>query len=378
MPIGKTYGQQFVKVGAALLEQGTVLQLPPSPALSSSLSLITNSDVLVVFVESYGRVAYDRREFFQALAPARAALAAAVSDTSRGIVSGYVQSPTFGGGSWLAHLSFLSGLEMRDASSAQLLMTQTRRTFGDALAERGYRRVALMPGLKLDWPEGIFYGFDRIYDDAALEYRGPAFGWWRIPDQFSLAKLDELEVAPRAEQTSAHQPLFIFFPTITTHTPFRPTPPYQADWSKMLTAQPFDAAPLQQSLSQLPEWSNLAPGYTDALAYSLQTLAGYLRKQPRDNLIVIVVGDHQPPAMVTGTNATWDVPVHVITSNPALLDTLKGCGFGSGVVPGPETLGKMHELGPSLLYAFEASASNAKCPMQPMDDASKSISRERS
>jgi hypothetical protein len=61
-----------------------------------------------------------------------------------------------------------------------------------------------------------------------------------------------------------------------------------------------------------------------------------------------------------------------------LLDALKGCGFGSGVVPGPETLGKMHELGPSLLHAFEASASNAKCPMQPMDDASKSISRERS
>lgn len=353
MPIGKTYGHQFAKVAAALMERGTPRKLPASPALASTLSSIDGSDVMVVFIESYGRVAYDNPEFFETLAPARAELADAVHETGRTVISGYVKSPTFGGGSWLAHLSFLSGIDTHDASRAQLLMTQSRRTFGNALADHGYRRVALMPGLKMDWPEGTFYGFDRIYDDASLDYHGPAFGWWRIPDQYSLAKLDQLELAPRSDDPSARQPLFIVFPTISTHTPFRPTPPYQTDWSRMLSAQPFDDEPLQHSLSQLPEWTNLAPSYQDAVDYSLRTLAGYLRTQARDNLIVIIIGDHQPPAVVSGPNAPWDVPVHVITSKPALLNSLEGCGFVSGLIPVPEVLGSMHQLGPMLLRAFE-------------------------
>lgn len=354
MPIGKTYGQQFAKVGAAWLERGTVRQLPPSPALESTLSAIDGSDVMVVFVESYGRVAYDNPDFFETLAPARAELAAAVSDTNRTVLSGYVESPTFGGGSWLAHLNFLTGIDVKDSSRAQLLMTQSRRLFGDVLAEHGYRRVGLMPGLKMDWPEGVFYRFDRIYDDRALEYHGPAFGWWRIPDQFSLARLETLEVAPRTGASSDRKPLFVVFPTITTHTPFRPTPPYQADWSRMLSAEPFDAAPLQESLSQRPEWTNLAPSYTDSLIYSLRTFAGYLRTQRRDDLIIVIVGDHQPPAAVSGVDASWDVPVHVISSNPAVMDALAQCGFVSGLNPAPQRLGGMYQLGPALLSAFEA------------------------
>jgi len=353
MPIGKTYGQQFAKVGAAVLERGTPRQLPPSPQFASTLSAIGRSDVMVVFVESYGRVAYDNPEFFETLAPARAELAEAVSETGRTVISGYVESPTFGGGSWLSHLNFLSGIEVRDSSRAQLLMTQSRRLFGDVLAEHGYRRIGLMPGLKMDWPEGVFYRFDRIYDDRSLDYHGPAFGWWRIPDQFSLARLDALEATPRTGASSDRKPLFIVFPTITTHTPFRPTPPYQPDWSRMLTTEPFDEAPLRESLAQGPEWTNLAPSYTDALAYSLQTFAGYLRTQRRDDLIVVIIGDHQPPAVVSGVDASWDVPVHIISSNPAVMDALGQCGFVAGLIPAPNRLGGMYRLGPALLSAFE-------------------------
>jgi hypothetical protein len=371
MPIGKTYGTQLVKVSSAWLERDTLRQLPPSPALTSTLSSLEGSDVLVVFVESYGRVAYDNRDFFETLAPVRAELAAAVRDTGRAVSSAYVVSPTFGGGSWLAHLSFLSGIEMRDAGRAQLLMTQTRRTFGNALAEHGYRRVALMPGLKMAWPEGVFYDFDRIYDDASLGYQGPAFGWWRIPDQFSLARLEALEVATRENDGEARKPLFVFFPTVSTHAPFRPTPPYQPDWSRMLSAHPYDAEPLQQALSEQPEWNDMSGSYKDALSYSLQTLAGYLRARPRQDLIVIVIGDHQPPAMVSGAYAPWDVPVHVISSKPAVLEALERCGFVPGLQPSPEAIGRMHRLGPTLLHAFEASpprdhdtGNSTQCPMQ--------------
>ena len=110
-------------------------------------------------------------------------------------MSAFVESPTFGGGSWLAHLSLLSGIEVRDPDTNFLLMTQNRDTLARSFSRQGFRTVGLMPGLRQTWPEGKFYGFDDIYGADRLAYIGPEFGWFAIPDQFSLDRLDALEVA---------------------------------------------------------------------------------------------------------------------------------------------------------------------------------------
>ena len=99
---------------------------------------------------------------------------AAIHDTGRGAVSAFVTSPTFGGGSVLAHLSLLSGIEVRDQDQYVLLMTQQRPTLVSLFKGAGYRTVAVMPGLRESWPEGAFYGFDEIYGAPGLDYRGPA------------------------------------------------------------------------------------------------------------------------------------------------------------------------------------------------------------
>ncbi len=346
-PIGEMYAVQFYRVRTAI--GGTAAKdLPPSPALQSTLSLVNGSDVIVVFVESYGRVVYDRPEFFGKLTGARQTLQDAVHDTGRDVVSGFVESPTFGGESWFAHISFLTGVDVRESGVGEVLMTQPRRNFGTELARHGYRRVALMPGLKSRWPEGGFYGFDHIYDDRDLRYDGPSFGWWRIPDQFTFARFDALESGHRPRQ-----PLFAFFPTVSTHTPFRPTPPYQSDWSRMLDNAPYASPDLQRSLLQSPQWTNMGASYVDAVDYSLQVLAGYLREHHDRNLILIVLGDHQPPAVVSGEDASWDVPVHIITDNQAVLANLRDRGFVSGIVPAAETIEPMHRLASTLLASFE-------------------------
>ena len=54
----------------------------------------------------------------------------------------------------------------------------------------------MMPGLQQSWPEGVFYGFNDIYDGETLAYKGPPFGWWTIPDQFAVARLDAAEIEP--------------------------------------------------------------------------------------------------------------------------------------------------------------------------------------
>lgn len=327
---------------------GTVLG--QSPAMDVSLANVQGADVLLIFIESYGAVSWDHPNLSEPNARARASFETDIRETGRDVVSAFVESPTFGGNSWLAHISLLSGLEIRDEDANVLLMRQKRDTLISAFARRGYRTVAVMPGLQQTWPEGIFYGFNAIYDGERLEYKGPPFGWWTIPDQFAVARLDTAEIEP-----ASRAPLFVFFPTTGTHTPFTPTPPYQADWPRMLTAHPYDEADLLRSWSQQPDWMNLGPSYARALGATYRWIGGLLRRRADRDLVLILIGDHQPPALVSGEGASWDVPVHVIAnraSRSAVLDTLRAHGFRNGLTPQHPKLSRMHELVPVLLDAF--------------------------
>jgi hypothetical protein len=321
--------------------------LGPAPALGSNLAHVRGADVFLIFVESYGAVSWNRPEFAAGLAAGRAQLDADIKDSGRGVVSAYVESPTFGGESWLAHISLLSGTEVRDGATNARLMGQQRDTMVTAFTKQGYRTVAIMPGLKSGWPEGAFYGFTRIYGARDLDYRGPPFGWWDVTDQFCLARMDALEVA-----SPARPPVLVVFPTISTHTPFTPTPPYQPDWTRALTAEPYDDAVLQDAWAVPPDWLDLGPGYVRAMNYAYATLGGYLRFRADRDLVMILIGDHQPPAMVSGEDAPWDVPVHVVTSRRAVLDRLVQRGFTAGLAPRHPALSKMHALTPVLLDAF--------------------------
>jgi hypothetical protein len=67
---------------------------------------------------------------------------------------------------------------------------------------------------------------------------------------------------------------------------------------------------------------------------------------------MILLGDHQPAAAVSGEGAPWDVPVHVIAGRKAVLHRLVEHGFRPGLTPERPALGRMHALLPMLLDAF--------------------------
>jgi len=342
------YARQARYVLAMVGPGATAPVLGDSPAFDSRLRGIAGTDVLLVFLESYGAVTFETPSMAAGLAASRTALETAIRDSRRQIVSTYVDSPTFGASSWLAHLSLLSGVEVRDQYAYTSLMASTRKTLLTHVKSRGYRTVGLMPGMRQPWPEGAFYGFDAIYGHDALEYKGPQFGWWAIPDQYALAKLDALE-----RGSSIRAPVFVVFPTSTTHAPFGPVAPYQPDWSRVLTDNPYDTPDVERAMAANPDLTNLTPSYIRAMAYDFFTLAGYLREQ-RDDPVVIIIGDHQPPAAVSGRDAPWRVPVHVISRRRHVLQRLLEQGFRPGLEPERPSIGPMHALVPVFLEAFDA------------------------
>jgi len=348
-PVTGAYARQARFVIAMAGPSRVAPALTPSPAMDARFDGLGGADVLLAFVEAYGAITYDNPDFARALAPSRDDLAAAAKATGRDVVSAFVHSPTFGASSWLAHLSLLTGVEVRDQYAYAAVMSSTRDTLSRAFRRQGYRSVAVMPGMRQAWPEGAFYGFDHIHDRRGLAYDGPEFGWWSIPDQFTLARFDALELAPRERR-----PVFAVFPTSTTHAPFGPVAPYQPDWSKVLTSGAFAAEDVAQAMAATPDLTNLSPSYVNAMGYEFTTFAGYVRTHAADDLMLILVGDHQPVAAVSGPGATYEVPIHIVARPGSVLTRLKSAGFTNGMHPRRPAIGTMSELVPILVTAFSS------------------------
>jgi hypothetical protein len=350
LPVTATYAQQ-ARFLLDAYAASTDRKLPAVPLAASNLERLEGANVMLVFLESYGAVTYDMPEIERLVTPARAQFAAAVGASGRRVFSTYVESPTFGGGSWLAHISLMSGMEIRDPGDYAVLMTQKRDTLPKKFESAGYHAIAVMPGMRSDWPEGSFYGFDAIYGEREVDYRGPEFGWWRIPDQFTFSRVQDL-----AAQSGEHKPLFVFLPTINTHIPFLPVPPYQPDWHRFAGSDAFPKLEVQASLARTPDWMSLGRPYADSFVYTFTYLTGYLQQGLPDDAVLILLGDHQPAASVTGVGARWDVPVHIVTRNADVGTALLAAGFVEGVdLPAnAHSTRKMHELAPVLLHSFDA------------------------
>jgi hypothetical protein len=350
LPVSATFLQQ-ARFTLAASTADPDRDLPGLALPTSALERLEGDDVVLMFLESYGAVTYDEPGIARIVAPARDELAHAAAETDRHVVSAYASSPTFGGGSWLAHASFMSGVEVRDTGDYMLLLTQDRDTWPKRFRDAGYRSIAVMPGMRSAWPEGAFYGFDTIYDELALDYRGPEFGWWRIPDQFSLARIDELEA-----RRESHAPLLTFLPTINTHIPFLPVPPYQADWQRVVGAEPYPSEDVEASRAEQPNWQALGGPYADSFVYTFTYLAGYVRERAGVDETLLLIGDHQPAASVAGLGARWDVPIHVVTGRADLAAALVDAGFVDGVALAPQQrpIVTLPELSVLLLDTFAA------------------------
>ena len=297
------------------------------------LTGLRGKDVLLVFVESYGRVAVQGSSFsprIDAVLDRGTAQLRAAGFSSR---SAFLTSPTFGGLSWLAHSTLQSGIRIDGQRRYDQLVQNDRLTLTRAFKRAGWRAVGAMPANKRAWPEGSsFYGYDEIYDRRNLGYRGPDFGLPPMPDQYALLALHRLELAKRHRP-----PLFAEVDLISSHAPWTRIPRL-IPWDDVGDGSIFDRIPAEESTraSLFGDAERARAAYGHSIEYSLSTLFSFVRRYGDDDLVLVVLGDHQPATLVTGEGASHDVPISVIAHDPKVMDRIAGWGWQDGMLPSPQ------------------------------------------
>ena len=303
-------------------------QDPFGDPASADLSALAGKDVVLAFVESYGRVAVDG----PGSAGVRALLDSGTDRLRRlgyTASSGWLTSPTFGGSSWLAHSTLQSGLTVGDQVRYDRLLTSPRTTLSSAFGRSGWRTVAVLPSTHGSWPEGQrFYRFDQVYDGSTLGYAGPRFGFSAMPDQFTLAAFDRLELA------APHPPVMAEVELTSSHGPWAPLPT-TVDPAALGDGSVFDGIEADAvTASQL--WSDRSdvPGaYRTSIAYSLTSLLSFIETHADDDLVVVMLGDHQPSTIISGFGGDREVPVTVIAHDPEVVARISDWGWSSGLRP---------------------------------------------
>ncbi|MBV9522867.1 MAG: sulfatase-like hydrolase/transferase, partial [Alphaproteobacteria bacterium] len=224
------------------------------------------------------------------------------------------------------------------------------KTWPRYMEEAGYHTVNIQPGIKNPFAEGQFWGFDKNYYGTDLDYRGPEFGWFGIPDQFTLKDL-----AAR-EMHDAAKPLFAQIVLVSSHTPFYPLPPYRADWADVggyAGVSPEEWARIYRQ----PDWNRLEDPYLDSLAYDLDVLGDFVTTKIADGALVVILGDEQPPAFISGAGQPWTVPIYVLSREPDLLAPFAARGYLPGAVPEqPAPWQGTESFLPNFLDDFSAAA----------------------
>ncbi|MGC4782301.1 sulfatase-like hydrolase/transferase [Micromonospora zamorensis] len=310
------------------------------------LTALRGKNVVIAFVESYGRDAVEDPEFAPQVGAVLDSGTSQLQAAGFAAQSGFLTSPTFGGGSWLAHDTLLSGLWIDNDQRHRTLLASDRMTLNGAFRRANWQTVGVMPAVSRAWPEGSFFGYERFYDARALGYRGPKFSFGTMPDQFTLSSWQRLE---QAKQDG--NPVMTELALVSSHAPWTPVPRL-VDWATVGDGAIYRGTAGEED-ERRRSTAQIRADYRQSIQYTLSTLVSYVQTYGDDDLVFIFLGDHQPAAVVTGENASHDVPITIITRDRAVLDRVSGWGWQDGLKPGPQApVWRMDTFRDRFLTAF--------------------------
>ncbi len=299
------------------------------------LTALRGKDVLLVFAESFGRVAIEESSFAPEVNEALTAGDKRLASAGFHSRSGFLISSTFGGGSWLAHSSLQAGLWVHNLRRYAQLLPERRFTLASAFNRAGWRTVDEDVSNNRPWPEGKhFYHWDKVYNRNQVGYKGPTFSYAAMPDQYIYSALQRLELG------KAHRPpLFAEVDTVSSHQPWNRIPE-EIPWDKVGNGSIYKhLSNHYERESFLSFWDNpekVQAGYGKTIVYTLNSLTKFIQHYGKKNLVVIELGDHQPRNPVTGEQAGHQVPISIIAHDPKVLKAIEGWGWNPGLRPRKE------------------------------------------
>jgi hypothetical protein len=350
--------EKAVQVPASLHDERLFAQQAASDAFRGTppadlLTGVRGKDVVLTFVESYGRSAIEDPRIAPTVVPVLDSGTATLAAAGWSARSGWLTSPTFGGGSWLAHSTFQSGLKIDNQQRYRSLVSSDRLTLSSSFRQAGWDTTSVMPATVRAWPEGQFFGIDRVHIGPTLGYHGPGFSFSPMPDQYTLAEFERLEHG-RADRGS----LFAQIELTSSHVPYTPIP-RPVDWNALGDGSIF-APQVEGAVAgdQVLADGDLARAqYRTAASYSLSTLIDYLQRYGDDRTVLIFLGDHQPQTLITGEGVSHDVPITIVAKDPAVLDKIASWDWDPGLKPSAQApVWPMEAFRDRFLTAFGSQA----------------------
>jgi hypothetical protein len=314
------------------------------------LTGLRGKDVIVAFVESYGRVAVQGSAFSPQVDAVLNAGTNSLRSAGFSSRSAFLTSPTFGGISWLAHSTLQSGLWIDNQLRYNQLVASNRLTLSDSFKRAGWRTVGDVPSNEGDWAQGTsFYNYDKLYNGSNVGYVGPKFSYAAMPDQYILSAFQRLELA-KPHRT----PVMAEIDLVSSHTPWAPLP-RMVPWDKVGDGSIFNGMP-QQGQSAATVWrdpNQVRAAYGQSVQYSLTALISFVQTFHDNNLVLVLLGDHQPATIVSGTGGNHDVPISIIAHDPNVLDRISSWGWQDGLLPSPQApVWRMDAFRDRFLTAF--------------------------
>jgi hypothetical protein len=283
---------------------------------------LRGEDVLLVFVENYGQIAVQGTPFAPGIDDVVKAGEQQLQADGFSARSGWLTSPTYGGGSPLSNATLQSGVWVNSPGRYSELMSTKRVTLAGAFRRARWRTVADVPATHGSWPDGhSFFHFDQIWDRDNLGYQGPRFGFSPMPDQFALQALQKLELAKENRR-----PVFSEVFLSSSHEPWTRIPPL-ISWRRLGNGSIFNRLPIDRT-----GLTDSQQGFARSLEYSLRTLYSFIERYGNKNTVLIVLGDEQPSRLVQ--QASHDVPTTIIAYDPKVIRRLSSWGWTDGMLPG--------------------------------------------
>jgi hypothetical protein len=333
-PLDDTGAEWGEDKGAVKESEPVGLETPPETGPEYAFPGIEDPDIYLFVAESYGHTIFTNPHHFERLEETYRDLDRKLNEAGFRVYTTIYESTTFGGTSWLADTTLITGIEIDTQAKFNTVIDAASRNLIHILGEEGYTTVFSAPGTKaIPEPQKRFYSFSRFVLAEDFGYQGPYFTFGDMPDQFQINHVHS-KVLSRIES-----PFFVEFMLVSSHVPWNYIPPVIEEWRRLDDGSIYyDRSKNTWYDNSWAVGSELFEGYTHSIRYVLKVIVDYLITYLSENELIILVGDHQPKFPISEEDAGFGVPVHIISRNKEALKHFARFGYAEGFIP-PEDEG---------------------------------------